>query len=182
MFSRPLTALWRKGLAVNRSWRTCRSGGKTTARQLLNSTRNGFNSQVYGGGLWINKYLIYKYLRGGKRSPLRRSWIRRRVKPDRSFRQDGGLPHLLDGCKNSLESGVVFAFHLLCFPAQFFVGGQHSSELHKGPHDRDVDVHGARTAQNAGEHGHTPLSKGELWPFNNLRRVAEEDGVRCAWA
>jgi hypothetical protein len=48
------TRSWRRAFSrVQRTWRTCRLGGKTADRQHLNSTENGRFSQVAGRGLWI---------------------------------------------------------------------------------------------------------------------------------
>jgi hypothetical protein len=44
------------------AWRTCRFGGKTTNRQLLNFNGKRVISQVAGGRLWINKYAVFNYL------------------------------------------------------------------------------------------------------------------------
>ena len=84
-----------------------------------------------------------------------RFWIRGWVKSDGSFRWDGRLQHLLDGGEYCLKSGIVFSLHLLNFLAQLFVRSQQTSQLHKRAHDGDIDVHGARAAQNAREHGYT---------------------------
>src|SRR5208282_3612014 len=69
----------------------------------------------------------------------------RRVESYRSFRRNGRLQHLLDGCEYRLKSGVVFALHFLDFSPQLLVCGQHTSQLHKRAHDRDVHLHGAVT-------------------------------------
>ena len=66
-FSRVLTALWRKGIQVNGSWRTCRGGGKTTARQRYNSSENGRFSQGTCRALWINKLFFFNSLQTEER-------------------------------------------------------------------------------------------------------------------
>ena len=47
---------------VQRSWRTCRLGGRTTDRQQINFTGKGGDSQAGGWGLWINKCMYFSCL------------------------------------------------------------------------------------------------------------------------
>jgi hypothetical protein len=50
-----------------------------------------------------------------------------------------------------MEFRVVTLFHLSDFAAQVFMSGEH---------DGDVDLHGAITMENAGEHGHAMFCEG----------------------
>src|SRR5208283_1112963 len=71
--------------------------------------------------------------------------ITRRVQSDRSFRRDGRLQHLLDGCKNRLKLRVVFAFHYFVSPPHLRVCRQHAATMHERAHDRDIHLRSAVT-------------------------------------
>src|ERR1700681_2250297 len=45
---------------------------------------------------------------------------------------------------------------------EFCIGEEHLAQAHKGAHDGDVDLHGTRTPQDAGEHRDALLREG-VW-------------------
>ena len=60
---------------------------------------------------------------------------------------------LANRIKHDLELAVILALKRLQFPRQVGVALQHPSEPDERAHNLDVNLHGARTAQDAGEHG-----------------------------
>ena len=82
------------------------------------------------------------------------------MKSDLSFGWDWGLKHLAESCENGMEFGIVSLFHFSDFAAQVFVRGKHGAKLEEGTHDSNIDLHGAITMQNAGEHGYTVFGEG----------------------
>ncbi len=81
------------------------------------------------------------------------------VKSDRFFRWNGCFQHAANGIKNSLKSCIVTLFHGVNFSAQFFVCCEHFAKTNEGSHDRDVYLHGARTAEHTGKHGNVLLGE-----------------------
>jgi hypothetical protein len=84
------------------------------------------------------------------------------VKSDLSFGRNRGLQHLPEGGKNGVKFGVAPLLHFGDLAAQVFVSGEHGAELQKGTHDGDVNLHGAITVKNAGEHGYAVFGE-SMW-------------------
>ena len=72
----------------------------------------------------------------------------------------GRKRQLADGVEDDLELGVVFVFQRRKLPGEFRVGEEHLAQTDKCAHNRDVDLHGTRTPQDAGKHGDALLSEG----------------------
>jgi hypothetical protein len=67
---------------------------------------------------------------------------------------------LFDGVEDLRELFVVAGFHSLNAQSQIAVGVHQAAQLHKRPHDGDVDLNGTLGAQHTGKHGDTLLGEG----------------------
>src|SRR5438067_614019 len=59
---------------------------------------------------------------------------------------------LADGVENDLKLGVVFVFKRGKLAGKFRIREEHLAQAHKCAHDRNVDLYGPRTPQDAGKH------------------------------
>jgi hypothetical protein len=77
--------------------------------------------------------------------------------------RSGSGDELFDGFEDELELLVVVSVFFLegfDFLGQEGVGIHQPPELHEGPHDGDVHLHGTFRPQHAGKHGDTLLGEG----------------------
>ena len=63
-------------------------------------------------------------------------------------RNRGWLHELTNSIEHNLELCIVLVFHLREFPGQVLVSRHQLPELHKSPHDQDVDLDSTLAAQN----------------------------------
>src|SRR5947208_11737811 len=82
------------------------------------------------------------------------------VKADFPPGRIGRKHQLANGVEDDLELGVIFVFQRRELPGEFCVREEHLAQTDKCAHDGDVDLHGTRTPQDAGEHGDALLSEG----------------------
>lgn len=78
------------------------------------------------------------------------------MKSHLALRRGIGGDELADGVEDELELLVVigvFGFERLDFLGEQGVRVHQAAELDEGPHDGDVDLHGAGRAKDAGKHG-----------------------------
>ena len=65
-----------------------------------------------------------------------------------------------DGVKYHSKTGIVFLFKGIELFRHLVIGGDHLTQLYEGPHDEDIDLNGAFTAQNTGQHGDPLFGEG----------------------
>ena len=82
------------------------------------------------------------------------------MKPDLSLWRSRRKHEFADGVEDNLEVGVVSIFERGELAGEFRIREEHLAQTHKCAHDGDVDLHGPRTPQDAGEHGDALLGKG----------------------
>src|SRR6266700_626860 len=93
------------------------------------------------------------------------------MKPDLSLWRSWRKHQLADGIEDNLELSVIFLFQCSKLAGEFCIREEHLTQAHEGTHDGDVDLHGTRTPQNAGEHCDTLLGEGHGVAPPNFPRV-----------
>ena len=76
------------------------------------------------------------------------------------FIRQARLHQRADRLEDNLELLVILFLQRGELARKVRIRCEHLPELNKGPHDGDVDLHRARAAENAGEHGNALFGEG----------------------